>query len=460
MTQVEELAEFIVNSSFEDISGFGVRELKIRVLDALGCAIGALDNELIWSIKDQIEDFGGQAQCTLIGDGKTAPDRAAFFNCALVRYLDFNDSFLAKGETCHPSDNLGAVLAGAECANIAGRDFLTALALAYQIQCRLSEVAPIRELGFDHVTLGAYSVAGSVAKALGLDRAGVANAIAISGAAHNALRVTRTGKLSHWKGLAFADMAAGATHSAFLSMRGVTGPLELFEGNKGFMDSISGTFRIDWPQENLEIVTRTILKKYNAEIHSQSAIECVLELQREVGFIWDRIQSIEIDIFDVAHNIIGGGEEGLKTDVLIKEQADHSLPYLIAVALLDGEVTPVQYRPERIQKSDVQNLLRKVIVRSNDEYSAAFPQEVPCKVTVHLNDGQIFQKETRTYPGFVNSPLPWNEVEEKFHRLANACGDRVLRETIVNAVANLDQIEVRELTVLLAKIQDQRSHAA
>src|SRR5439155_941448 len=110
----------------------------------------------------------------------------------------FNDSYLAKGETCHPSDNLGAVLAAAECANVSGRDFLTALAMAYQIECRLSEAAPVRDRGFDHVTLGAYSVAGGVAKVLELDRERVANAIAISGAANNALRVTRTGRLSHW----------------------------------------------------------------------------------------------------------------------------------------------------------------------------------------------------------------------------------------------------------------------
>ena len=168
------------------------------MLDALGCALGALDNELIRLLYDQIADFGGRDQCTLIGGGKTAPDRAAFFNCALVRYLDFNDSYLAKGETCHPSDNLGAVLAAAECVNVRGRDFLTALALAYQIQCRLSEAAPVRDRGFDHVTLGAYSVAGSVAKVLELDREETANAIAISGTAYNALRVTRTGRLSHW----------------------------------------------------------------------------------------------------------------------------------------------------------------------------------------------------------------------------------------------------------------------
>ena len=451
MTQVEQLADFIINASYSDLSGSAVRQVKTRLLDALGCALGAFDNELIRIVKDQIEDFGGRNQCRLIGGGKTAPDRATFYNSALIRYLDFNDSYLAKGETCHPSDNIGAVLAAAEYANISGRDFLTALALAYQIQCRLCDVAPVRNRGFDHVTLGAYSVAGGVAKALGLDREQTINAIAISGTAYNALRVTRTGSLSHWKGLAFANMAAGAIHAAFLAMRGVTGPREIFEGNKGFSDAIAGQFAIDWSQEDLESVTATALKKYNAEIHSQSAIECVLQLQHQFGFTPDRIEHIDIDIFDVAHNIIGGGEEGSKTEVLTKEQADHSLNYVIAAALLDGEVTPAQYSPERIRRDDVQALLRKVTVRPAEEYSAAFPEEVPCRVAIYLHDAQVLRKEMRTYPGFINTPLSWDVVENKFDRLADPFVDRLLRDAIVSAVGNIDQIPISELMRLLER---------
>ena len=457
MTQAEQLANFVVNASFADMSPDALREIKIRVLDALGCALGTLDTELVRILRSDIDDFGGRPRCTLLGGGESAPDRAAFFNSALVRYLDFNDSYLAKGETCHPSDNLGAVLAAAEITNASGRDFLTALAVAYQIECRLCDVAPVRDRGFDHVTLGAYSVAGSVAKLLGLDRDKTANAIAISGSAYNALRVTRTGRLSHWKGLAFANMAAGATHSAFLAMRGVTGPLEVFEGNKGFMDAIAGPFMIDWSQENLEVVRRTVLKKYNAEVHSQSAIECILELQRRSRFAPEDVKRIEVDIFDVAHKIIGGGEEGSKTEVVTKEQADHSLPYVIAVAVLDEEVTPAQYAPSRIARTDVQSLLRKVTVRPAPEYSASFPQEVRCRVAVHLNTGQAIHNEVRDYPGFHTSPLSWHAAEEKFQHLAQPHVERELCIAMASAVANLDQIRISELTSLLRVANSQRA---
>src|SRR5215470_9393024 len=163
MTQAEQMAAFVVRASYDDLSEMARRQLKIRVLDSIGCAIGALGGEPVKLLRAQIEDFGGSALSTLIGGGLTSPDQAAFYNSALVRYLDFNDSYLARGETCHPSDNLGAILAAAEYVNATGRDFLTSLALAYQVQCRLSDVAPVRARGFDHTTQGSFAVAGSVA---------------------------------------------------------------------------------------------------------------------------------------------------------------------------------------------------------------------------------------------------------------------------------------------------------
>src|SRR6185312_1530379 len=169
MTEVQKLAKFVSSRSYNDLSNDAIRELKIRLLDSLGCAMGALKGKPIKMLKEQLDDFGGNPLVSLIGGGKTAPDRAALYNSALVRYLDFNDSYLAKNETCHPSDNLGGVLAASEYAGGNGGNFLTALAVAYQVQCRLSDVAPVRDKGFDHTTQGSYAIAASVAKALALD---------------------------------------------------------------------------------------------------------------------------------------------------------------------------------------------------------------------------------------------------------------------------------------------------
>ncbi len=453
MTIAENLASFTVRASHDQLSESARLHLKIRILDGLGCAIGALDGEPVRMIKEQIEDFGGNGRCTLIGGGSTSPDRAAFYNSALVRYLDFNDSYLAKGETCHPSDNLGAILAPAEYTGASGKDLMAALAVAYQVQCRLSDVAPVRARGFDHTTQGSFAVAAGVSRALGLDPERTANAIAISGTAFNALRVTRTGSLSHWKGLAYPNTVFGCTHATFLAMRGITGPPEVFEGNKGFMDAISGPFQIDWSREDLERVTNTIIKKYNAEIHSQSAIEGMMELRERHDFRASEIRRIEIDIFDVAFNIIGGGEEGEKVTVRTKEEADHSLPYIVSVALLDGQVMPEQYRRERVQGDDVQSLLRKVLIRPDDSFSQRFPQEMPCAIRVWLQDGRELSIEKRDYEGFITNPMRWETVVRKFEHLSGGHADPSLRGEIIDAVSRLEEIRTQELMGLLARVR-------
>jgi 2-methylcitrate dehydratase len=453
MTCARNLAAFVCRSAYEDLSETAREQLKIRILDSLGCAVGAVEGEPVRIIRQYLTEFEPQGKCTLIGGGTAAPDSVALYNGALVRYLDFNDAYLAKGETCHPSDNLAAILAAAEYADRTGRDLITALAVAYQVQCRLSDVAPVRDKGFDHTTQGSYAVAAGVSRILELDEIRTANALAISGTAFNALRVTRTGQLSHWKGLAFPNTAACATRLVFLAMNGVTGPLEVFEGDKGFMDAISGVFDIDWLREDLERVKRTILKRFNAEIHSQAAIQGVMELKQRHQFCAAEVARIEIETFDVAFNIIGGGEEGDKTNsVTTKEQADHSLPYVIAVAVLDGDVMPAQYQANRIIKDDVQKLLRRVSVTANPAYSQRFPEEMPCRIRVVLRDGRALVRESRDYPGFVSQPMSWEMACNKFNLVAAPYAGGAERKAIANAVANLENLRVRELTRLLTSV--------
>lgn len=456
MTEVQKLAQFVAGSQFAQLSADAARQLRIRVLDTLGVAIGALDAEPVVAIRQLTKALGGNTQATLIGGGASAPDRVAFYNTALSRYLDFMDSYLATGETNHPSDNLGAVLAAAESVNASGRDFLTALACAYQVHTRLSDVAPVRARGFDHTVQGAYAVAAGVSKALGLTVAQMANAIAIAGTANNALRVTRTGDLSHWKGLAYPQVAKEGTHAALLARVGITGPAEVFEGNKGFKQTIAGDFTIDWSQENLEQVRRTIVKKHNAEIHSQSALDAAIEITAHSGFDSAAVRAVRVTTFQVAFDIIGGGEEGDKRRVRTKEEADHSLPWMVAVALLDGEVQPEQYARQRITARDVQELMQRVTVVANDDFSARFPEEMPARVLVEMEDGRVLSAETSSYRGFHDNPLNWEDALIKFHRVSAPFADRTLRDQIADVVGKLEHQPVRELTRLLAKVSLKR----
>lgn len=445
MSRVEQMAEFANRAQFEALCPDICQQLKIRVLDSLGCALGALHAEPIRSIRGYISEVGSGGSCTLIGGGSTDLDRAALYNSALIRYLDFNDSYLAKGETCHPSDNLGAILAAGEHVGASGSDLMTALAVAYQIQCRLCDAAPVRARGFDHTVQGSYAVAAGISRILGLDSSQTANAIAISGTAFNALRVTRTGKLSHWKGLAYPNLAACCARVALLARHGITGPLEVIEGDKGLMDAITGYFQMNWSGEDLACVERTTVKKYNAEIHSQTAIEATLTLLRQHQFSAEDVKRVDVEIFDVAYNIIGGGEEGDKGVVSTKEQADHSLPYVLAVAILDGQVMPEQYEQERIGREDVQALLHKVSVQPRKLFSERFPDEMPCRVKITLNDGQVLEQEADDYEGFFTRPMSWKVALEKFNKLASSHATAVQRTEIAQAVANLELVTVREL---------------
>jgi 2-methylcitrate dehydratase len=455
-TEVQRLAEWVTATRFEQMTAQAPEAARLRILDSLGCALGALGSDVMLALRAEIDEMGGRPLCTLIGGGRTAPDRTAFHNGAAVRYLDFNDSFMAPGETCHPSDNLGAVLAAVEFAGGDGRDLMLALAVAYQVQCRLSEVAPVRARGFDHVTQGAYAAAAGAARGLRLDASATANAIAIAGTAFNALRVTRTGALSNWKGLAYPNVGFGAVHAAFLARAGITGPQEVFEGNKGFKETIAGPFEIDWASEDLGMISQTSIKRFNAEFHSQAVLEAVLELRQASRLDPARIARVDVDVFQVAYDIIGGGEEGDKTVIHTKEEADHSLPYLVAVALLDGQVMPAQFEPDRIRRADVQSMLRRIHVKPDPELTARFPDHHASRVKVTLDDGRVLTAEKSDYKGFVTQPAGWEDVEDKFRRLAVPVAGEALAEQIVAAVRDLERISVKDLSALLEHVERPR----
>jgi 2-methylcitrate dehydratase len=280
--------------------------------------------------------------------------------------------------------------------------------------------------------------------------------LAISGAALNALRVTRTGALSNWKGLAYPFTAFSALSASFLAMRGITGPLEVFEGNKGFQQSIAGEFQIDWGKEDLERVNHTILKKFNAEIHSQSLLEGALDIIRAHSFNSQDIERIEVLTFDVAYKIIGGGEEGNKKIIRTKEEADHSIPYMLAVAFLDGNVMPDQYLQERIQARDVQELLQKVEVKVSEQYSKQFPGKMLGRLTVLLKDGRFLEVEKSDYHGFLTRPMDWETVSQKFENLTGNFAGRGLRSQITDMVYDLEMHTISDLTKLLAFVGSQQ----
>ena len=195
------------------------------------------------------------------------------------------------------------------------------------------------------------------------------------------------------------------------------------------------------------------MKSYNSAVPTESAIFCMLELRKAHPFDPADVVGIEAQVDHNAYDFTGGGKFGPKTDVHTKEDADHSLPYLLALAALDGDVQPAQLDPSRINKPDVQTLLRKVHVRPDDQFTARYPGEVGSRVTVRLAGGKSYSHEVKDYPGFSTRPFTWEDSVAKFDKLVAGRAEEGLGREIKDAVRSLDNIQVRELMKLLGRVK-------
>src|ERR1700735_2944783 len=453
MTQVEALAKYAARASFADLSAQSRKQLPVHILDSLGCCIAALGAGPVEACRAQVADFGGDGPCALIGGGKANPIYAAFWHTALVRYVDFMDNFLAPTETCHTADNFGVALTVAEYAGGSGRDLMVGVAVGYTVQSRLVDHGNFMTRGFDHTAQLACSHNAAAGRLLGLPEAQIANAIAMAAASDASFAVIRAKPLSQWKGRASAQSALGAMNTLFLARRGVQGPLRVVEGPNGIDNLLHMQLRIDWDKQGYEGVLQSTIKKYNAMIHTQSAVHCMVELVRQNKLDPGKVVSIEADVIRIAYDFAGGGLYGVDKVIRAKEQADHSLPYLLAVALLDGDVMPAQFAPDRITRADVQQLLKKVSVRPDKEFTDQYPAKMPAKITVRLQDGQVIEHEVQDFPGLASRPFTWEDSVEKFDRLVAGRVDEGLCRKIKDAVHSLESIQVADLMALLGRVK-------
>ena len=450
MTQVEALARYAARAKFDDLSAESRKQLPVHILDSLGCCIAALGAGPVQACREQVAEFGGTGPSTLIGGGKANPIYAAFWHTALVRYVDFMDNFLAQNETCHTADNFGVALTIADYVGGSGRDLMLGVALGYTVQSRFVDHANFMTRGFDHTAQLAFSHNAAAGRLLGLSEQQIGHAMAMAAVSDASFAVVRAKPLSQWKGLASAQAALGAMNTLFLARRGVEGPLQVIEGPLGIDHLLGMKIDIEWDKQGYEGVTESTIKKYNSMIHTQSAVHCMVELTRQKKLDPNRIVSIEGEVFQLAFDFAGGGLYGVDKVIRTKEQADHSLPYLLSVALIDGEVTPAQFQPDRIVKPDVQALLKKVSIRPNDEFTAQYPRKMPAKITIGLQDGTVIEHQVQDYPGLASHPFTWEESVEKFDALAAGRVDAGLSREIKDAVLSLESIQVRDLVNLLS----------
>ncbi|MCS6850992.1 MAG: MmgE/PrpD family protein [Gemmataceae bacterium] len=420
-TLARQLAEYTVQLRFDDLPAPVVHEAKRRFIDSLGTAVGALPAEAYAIARRCALRVQGERSVGLIGGGRSSVEWATFVNGLLIRYLDFNDTYLSL-EPAHPSDNLGAVLAVGELAGATGRELITAAVLAYEIQCRLCDAASLRKHGFDHVFYGALSSTAAACKLLRLDAERTTHALGLAGVCNVALRQTRAGELSMWKGCAFANAARNGVFAALLAAEGMTGPAPIFEGELGIMKLITGPFTLaplgggDRPF----MINRTYIKFWPAEYHSQSAIDAALQLRPLIDDLRD-ITAIDIHTFDAAVDIIGKDPE--KWRPRTRETADHSLPYCTAAALADGDVTLATFEERRFTDPELLALTAKVRVHRDAALSARYPNGIPNRLTITLRDGRQLVREVEFPRGHAHNPMSDAEVEQKFRRLVEPrCG--------------------------------------
>jgi len=450
---IDRIASFAISAQPEHL-GSDIRALfKRNILDSLGCAIAGLQGKPFQALREQFEEYRAPGRCTLIGGGKTSADQAALFNSSLVRYVDLLDSYMAIGGLCHPSDNFGTILAAAEQAGSSGEEFMLALAVAYEIQCRFTAAVPVMAKGFNHATQLAISAAAGAGKLFGLSSSEIANAIAIATVDNVSLACVHAEPVSQWKGFSPGMTGMRAVYAASLAKRGFTGPQGLIEGPYGLERMFGQPIVVDWEDPSLEIVTHTVMKKYCSLIHGQPILEAVLDLKRRNRLTASDIESVRCDVFQGAFEFAGGGAFGAKDNPQVKEQGDYNLKYLIAAALLDDQLGPAQLEEARIQAPDAQALLKRVEILPDERFSARYPHELNARITIRTNDQRVFVKEQDGYEGGLTNPMSWERTVEKFHWLTEAFADEELRSRLIGAVERLDTLELSDLTDLLSQVR-------
>lgn len=440
-------AQYACNLQYDHIPAGVLHEAKRRFLDSFATAVGAMPAEAYHIAKKVAGRMTSTPPCSLLGGGTSSIEWATFVNGLLIRYLDFNDTYLSK-EPAHPSDNLAAVLSVGEMVNATGKEMLVAAVLAYEIQCRLCDASSLRKYGIDHVTYGAISSCLAACKLLKLDENKTTHAVGIAGVCNGALRQTRAGEMSMWKGCAFANAAKQGVFAALLASEGLTGPAPIFEGELGFMKLLTReTFEVaPMGAENRAasapgaaakdedfMMTHTYIKFWPVEYHAQSAVDAILQLRPQIGD-WKQVEKIDIHTFDAAVDIIGKDPEKYRPTT--RETADHSMPYCVAVALIEGDVGLDSFDDAHLKNAPLLELTNRVKLHRDASANARYPKGIPNKLTVTLKDGKSFVKEVEFPRGHAYNKMSDAEVEKKFRACALAkYGEPTVAAIVKNTLA-------------------------
>lgn len=438
----ERLVDYALGVRYDDIAPGVVAACKDRILDTLGCVAGAYGHPTSAAVRTFAARYSMDTPATILGDGtRAAPEMAAFANGVMLRLLDMSDTYRLKAGG-HPSDIMSAALAAAEIAGRDGRDLIAAICVGYEVYCGCCDAIDLNSLGWDQPVYGVAASALAAGRLLGLDRAQLGHALALALVPNMATYQTRQGELSVWKGCAGANAARNGLFAALLAQAGITGPDRPIEGKFGMWD-ITGKF--DWPVATPPVrIARTNLKCFPICYHGQTAVWTALGLRDRVRP--EAIETVEVATYGTAFRMMAG--DATRWAPKTHETADHSLPYVVGTALLEGTVDDGAFTQAALTAPAITALMKKIAVVEDDALNAQHPDKYPCRITVRLSDGSEVRNELPYPKGHEKLPMTSAEVRDKFRRLFSGYGSAAAADGVIAAVDALDG--AKNVTTLIA----------
>jgi 2-methylcitrate dehydratase len=446
------MARWAANLQFKDVSQEAVYQAKRFLLDSFGCALGGYQQHDVRIALEVLDEIAGPGPSTVIGTGKQIdPVSASLANGLMIRCMDYNDIYW-KQDPSHPSDIFPAAMACCERARGDGRELIVGLVLGHEFEMRLCEAAfpGIRERGWHHATLTAFVSPMVAGRALHLSWEQIQHAIGISASRHCTLGAVTAGKLTMMKNTVDPMATQSGVLAALLAEKGYTGPEHVIDGKEG----LTHVFKPEWKLEILTDglgdswrITQCGMKAFPTEALTHTPISAVLDLVKTNDLKPEQVEQIQIRSLARAADILS---DPSKYDPHTKETADHSLPYVIAAALVDRQVTPTQFTMEKILDPRIRAQLKKVEVVADPEVEKVFPALQRVIVNIYTTDGRTYTKQLDYPKGDPRNALTDQEVEEKFESLADGVLSKTAQKRVKDAVWNLERVaSVEELMVLM-----------
>lgn len=447
-TVTRTVAEWAAATSYDQLPEAVIRETKRFLMDSIGCALGGAQQHDVHLARKVLREIAGQGPCTVLVTGERMdPVSASLLNALMIRVMDYNDIYW-KQDPSHPSDLIPAAMAAAERADVSGRDLLLGIAIAYEMEQRLCEVSfpGVRELGWHHATLTAAAAPVAAGRMLGLNADAIQHAIGISASRHCTTGSVTAGKLTMMKNTVDPLATQSGVLAALLAEQGYTGPEHVLDGKEGFSHVFSSDWKFDILTDGLGESWRILqcgMKFFPTEALTHAPISATLDLVTEHDLAPDDVKTVTIHSLARAADILA---DPSKYDPRSKETADHSLPYVIAAAVADRQVTPLQFTDAKIMDPTIRAQLNKVKVVADPEIEAAFPALQKVRVVIETRDGRRFEKRLDYPKGDPRNPLTDAEIHGKLAALATGIASPEDVDRMEQAVARADSYDsVREL---------------